>query len=174
MNAPTDDRPADSASLLSVAEGLLRTLAAADPQVPVARNYELSALTLAAIYQGFTHAAAPVKQVIIAAYLLGHTDASAEVARLRAEGVRIGDRNVLMAMELQTIAEAAEEELGEWLPVVIERLPEAMRFARNVLDWATEALEGEPRPSAAVGVAPGEPAKACPSLSVTAADARTS
>lgn len=73
----------------------------------------------------------------------------AENRRLRAEGVRVGDRNVLMAMELQTIADAAEEELGEWLPVVIERLPEPMRFARNVLDWATEALEGEPRPSAA-------------------------
>lgn len=104
---------------------------------------------------------------------LGCPKAGNVVAALRADNVHIGDRNVLMAMELQTIAEAAEEELGEWLPVVIERLPEAMRFARNVLDWATEALEGEPRPSAAVGVAPGEPAKAGQGLSVTAASAHS-
>ena len=94
----------------------------------------------------------------------------AENARLRADNVRIGDRNVLLATELQAIADSAEEQLDDWLPVVIEQLPGYLHFAREVLDLATEALEGEPRPSAAVGVAPGEPAKACPSLSVTTDD----
>lgn len=96
-----------------------------------------------------------------------------ENARLRADNVRVGDRNVLLATELQAIADAAEEQLDDWLPVVIEQLPGYLHFAREVLDWATEALEGEPRPSAAVGVAPGEPAKAGQGLSVTAASAHS-
>lgn len=83
------------------------------------------------------------------------------LARLRADNVRLGDRNVLLATELQAIADAAEAELGSWLPIVIERLPYGLTFARTVYDLAIEALAGEPRPSAVSGVvggtASGEP-----------------
>lgn len=71
------------------------------------------------------------------------------LAQLRADNVRLGDRNVLLATELQAIADAAEEQLDDWLPVVIEQLPGYLHFAREVLDLATEALEGAaPAPAA--------------------------
>lgn len=69
---------------------------------------------------------------------------TAIIAQLRADNVRLGDRNVLLATELQAIADAAEEQLDDWLPVVLEQLPGYLHFARTVYDLAVEALEGQP------------------------------
>lgn len=91
----------------------------------------------------------------------------AEVSRLRAEGVRVGDRNVLLATELQAIADAAGRALGEWFGIELIYLPERLHALHTVYDLATEALAGEP--SAPAVEAPHEPGQGSAALSISAA-----
>lgn len=71
----------------------------------------------------------------------------AENSRLRADNVRLGDRNVLLAIELQAIADAAAESLGDWATVPLEHFLglQALKALRTVYDLAVEALEGAAR-----------------------------
>lgn len=93
------------------------------------------------------------------------------LAQLRADNVRLGDRNVLLATELQAIADTAREGLGVWAtaPLAAFGYLLDLKALRTILDLATEALEGAaPAPAAE---APHEPGPGSAVLSVSAESA---